>query len=282
MKKLAVTVVLVILLGALLTACGSTAGEQAVGAAPCPTCPPPAAEGPVMDLGGREVRIAEENSYPPFNYLDKDTNEPIGFDYDLWREVCKRLNCTPTFVEISWEGIFEAMAAGEYDIGEGGTTFTFPRSLKVAYSIPYVEYGQVVTVLADDTKLTDEAALVNSDAIVGCQLGTTNELTAIKLVGEERVKAFDSYDMPVVALLAGDIDAVIIDEVAAIGYMGQNPGKLKNAFSVTGGELLAFPFPPMSELIVPVNMTLQEMFHDGTMDQLCTKWLLRPCSPQSE
>jgi polar amino acid transport system substrate-binding protein len=276
MKKLVSLGVVLVLLSLLVSACGSASTPQA--AAACPTCPAPQAEGPAMDLGGKEVRIAEENAYPPFNYLDANS-EPIGFDYDLWREVCKRLNCTPVFVETAWEGIFEAMAAGEFDIGEGGTTFTFPRALKVSYTIPYVEYGQVVMVLVDDTTLTDEAALVDSDAVVGVQLGTTNEATAVKLLGELRVKSFDSYDLPVVALLSGDVNAVIIDEVAAIGFMGQNPGKLKNAFSITSGELLAFPFPPNSELVVPVNMTLQEMFRDGTMDQICEKWLLRPCTP---
>ncbi|HUW94404.1 MAG TPA: transporter substrate-binding domain-containing protein, partial [Anaerolineae bacterium] len=182
----------------------------------------------------------------------------------------------------AWEGLFEAMAAGEYDVSFDGITLTFPRSLKVDYGDPYVEYGQVLLVLADDDRdaLVDEESLVASDLNIGTQIGTTNEITAMKLVGEDRVKSFDTYDMPVVALMAGDVDSVIIDEVAAIGFMGENPGAMKIAFPVTSGELLAFPFPPLSDLVEPFNWALQEMFADGSMDVICETWLLRPCSPQ--
>jgi len=83
-----------------------------------------------------------------------------------------------------------------------------------------------------------------------------------------------------VALMAGEVDTAIIDEVAAVGFIGANPGQLRIAFSVTSGELLAFPFPPLSDLVEPFNWALQEMFADGTMDEICEEWLLRPCSPE--
>jgi polar amino acid transport system substrate-binding protein len=281
-KKLFALGSLLVVLALLVGACGSAADQIAQGPAACPTCQPEKKAGPPYDLAGRSIRIASEDAYPPFHYISKDTNERVGFDVDLWAEVCKRLNCTPDFQLVSWDSFFEALSVGEYDVGEGGITFTFPRALKVAYSIPYVEYGQVVLVRADDTRFPDEQALINSTALVGCQLGTTNEVMAQKMVGADRIKAYDVYDMPIVALMSGDIDAVIIDEVAGIGFMGENPGKMKVAFSVTSGELLAFVFPPTSELLVPFNYTLQQMFKDGTMDPICTKWLLRPCSPQTD
>lgn len=272
MKKLAIVVTLISILSLVLTACGAPAQE----ATPCPECPP---VGPTTDLGGREVHIAVENAYPPFNLID-EAGEAIGWDYDVWRAICQEINCTPVFVEAAWDGLFEAMAAGEYDVAADGITLTLARSLKVDYSDPYIEYGQVVLVRADETEITDEEWLVASDKNIGTQIGTTNELTALKLVSEERVISFDTYDMPVVALLAGDVDCVIIDEVAAIGFMRENPDQLKVAFNVTSGELLAFAYPPLSDLVAPVNWALQEMFADGTMDEICEKWLLRPCSPE--
>ena len=125
-----------------------------------------------------------------------------------------------------------------------------------------------------------QEALVASDATVATQLGTTNEIVSIKMVGEERTVSFDEYDMPVVALLAGDVDTVIIDEVAAVGFMGANPGEMKVAFAVTGGEFLANVFPPLSDLTTPVTWAMQQMFADGTMDEICETWLLRPCTPE--
>lgn len=236
-------------------------------------------EASITDLGGRELRVAVENAYPPFNVIG-DNGEGEGWDYDFFRAACERLNCEPVFVEAAWEGLFEAMSVGEYDVVGDGITLTLARSMRIDYSDPYVEYGQVLLVRSDEEMLTSEDALIASDANVGTQLGTTNEISAIKLVGEDRIVSFEQYDMPVVAMLAGDVDSVIIDEVAAVGFMGEHPGEMKIAFTVTGGEFLALAFSPLSEYVEPVNWAMQEMFADGTMDQICEEWLLRPCSPE--
>jgi polar amino acid transport system substrate-binding protein len=241
-------------------------------APPPPTATPKPAGLP--DLGGREVRVAVENAYPPFNYIDEATGEAVGWDYDAWREICKRLNCKPVFVETAWEGIFEAAAAGEFDVAADGITITDERKKVVAFSDPYMEYGQVILVRADETDIKDKDSLIAlKDKIVGVQLGTTNEATAIKLVGEDRVRSFDTFDLPVSALIAGDVDAVIIDEVAAVGFMNENPGKLKIAGPrVTSGEFLGFVFQQGSDLIEPVNAALAAMKADGTLDKLLDKW----------
>src|SRR5690606_4276337 len=107
------TLVLVSVLMLLLAACGgaggqgtsaptaATGGESAPTAAPAPTEVPaeaPTADatggeataetsetaGGLPDLGGREVTIAVENAYPPFNYVNPATGEGEGWDYDAW------------------------------------------------------------------------------------------------------------------------------------------------------------------------------------------------------
>lgn len=75
--------------------------------APKPTEVPPAEEtapeaeveeAGLPDLGGREITIAMENAYLPFNYIELDTGEPGGWDYVVWDELCVRLNCAPVYV----------------------------------------------------------------------------------------------------------------------------------------------------------------------------------------
>ena len=271
MKTRIFVFVLVSIFILVVSSCAPAVEEAATGAE---------AGTPLKDFGGRTIRIAVENAYPPFSYLDKETSDPIGFDYEVWDEICARLNCTPEYVEAAWDGLFEAMAVGEYDASCDGITITLARSLVVDYGDPYVDYGQVILVRADETRFPDEAAWVDSDATVGTQLGTTNEISAMKLVGEDRVLSYEEYDMPVVALVAGDTDSVIIDEMAAVGFMGENPDDMKVAFGVTSGEMLAMVFPPLSDLTTSVNWAMQEMFSDGKMDELCEKWFFRPCTPE--
>jgi branched-chain amino acid transport system substrate-binding protein len=235
---------------------------------------PAVAEG-LPDLGGREVVVAVENAYPPFNFIDEETGEPVGWDFDAWRAVCKLVNCTPVFKETAWEGIFEAAAAGEFDVAADGITITAERDEVVDFSDPYMLYGQVVLVRADETDITDKDALVElTEKTVGVQLATTNEATAIELVGEDRVESYDTFDMAVVALMGGDVDAVIIDDVAAFGFIAVNPGQLKIAGERFTSEELGFVFQPGSDLIDPVNAAISALKADGTWDELFTKWFI--------
>jgi polar amino acid transport system substrate-binding protein len=223
------------------------------------------------DLGGQEIIWAVDNAYPPFSFLDEDGNG-VGFDYDLAEALCERANCVPTFKEFAWDGIFEAAEAGEFDINMGGCTVTMDRSKVVDYSDPIYEYGQVVLVRSDEAGITDEEALAASDKKIGTQAGTSNEITAISRFGEDQVVLFDTFELPVVALQSGDVDAVVIDEVAAVGFMRESPGEMKIAFKLTGGEFLALFMPPGSELQPAVDQALNEMWDDGTMQDLIDTW----------
>jgi polar amino acid transport system substrate-binding protein len=276
--KIAYLIATLVVVVAMVVACGPRATEEATKApteAPPTEAPPKPTEPPPVeyDLGGREVNIAVENAYPPFNYIDEATNEAVGWDYDACRAICEVLNCTPVFVEAAWEGIFEATAAGEYDMVADGVTITPERDEVVDFSNPYMVIAQYILVRIDEMEVVDQASLEASDVIVGTQIGTTNEARAIELVGEDRVQSFDTFDMPVQALIAGDVGAVLMDGVAAEGFVGQNPDKIKVLEEpVTGAEELGFVFPPGSDLVEPVNYALQMLEENGTLDELYQKY----------
>ncbi|MEM7346353.1 MAG: transporter substrate-binding domain-containing protein, partial [Chloroflexota bacterium] len=86
------------------------------------------------DLEGRSIEIAVENAYIPFNYVLLETNEAGGWDYDLWREICKRLNCEPVFVPTQWGDLIDGVRDGTFDTGEGGLVITEERKTFLAYS----------------------------------------------------------------------------------------------------------------------------------------------------
>ena len=69
-------------------------------------------DGDLPDLEGRTVTVAVENAYPPFNDVDLETGEAVGWDYDVINEMCERLNCVPEYIETSWEGMIVAVANG--------------------------------------------------------------------------------------------------------------------------------------------------------------------------
>jgi len=229
------------------------------------------AEVELPDLGGKTVTVAVENAYPPFNMIDEETGEGVGWDYDAVREICKRLNCVPEFKQAAWDGIFPAMEAGEYDMLADGVTITEERDKIVDFSIPYVIIGQVLLVRADETASVDEIK-ADSSKLIGTQIGTTNEIVAKENFPVDRIKSFEDFGAAILALIASDVDGVVIDNVSALGFMGENEGKMKIGGQLTSDEQLGFVFPPGSELKAAVDAALQSMIADGTLEELNLKW----------
>jgi ABC-type amino acid transport substrate-binding protein len=276
MMKKSYIISLLIILSILITACGGTsptpAPVQTEQPAPAETQAPPVETGSKLpDLGGRTITVAVENAYPPFNMIDEATGEGVGWDYDAVREICKRINCVPEFKQAAWDGIFPAMQAGEYDMLADGVTITAERDEIVDFSIPYVIVGQVLLVRVDETASIDEIK-ADANRLIGTQLGTTNEIVAKEHFPAERVKSFEDFGAAVLALLSKDIDGVVIDNVSAVGFIEENPGKLKVAGQLTSDEQLGFVFPPGSDLREAINAALQSMIEDGTLEALNKKW----------
>ncbi len=244
-------------------------------------CAPPATEVPaggetalgLPDLGGNTVTVAIENAYPPFNYIDEETGDGVGWDYDVVSEICNRLNCVPEFKESSWDGIFPAMEAGEYDWLADGVTVTAERDKIIDYSIPYVTIGQVLLVQEGETRSVEDMQ-GDSAALIGTQIGTTNEIVAKETFPDKELKLFEDFPAATLALMAGDVDGIVIDTVSAVGFMDANPGEMAIAGQITSDELLAFVFPPGSDLQHAVNYALVSMKEDGTLAEFNKKWKL--------
>lgn len=225
------------------------------------------------DLGGETITIAVENAYKPFNFVDEDTGEPIGWDYDVVNELCARLNCVPEYVETSWDGMILAVSNGEFDMAADGITITPERDELVDFSTGYVALNQVILARTGEDRFTDVASFAATDLMIGTQPGTTNYIVAEGLFGAERIVAYETFPLSVQALLAGDVDAVILDDVAGIGYVGVNAENLQIVGEpLTSGEELGFIFENGSELRDSINAGLASMTDDYTLEYFNYKW----------
>ena len=231
---------------------------------------------PNPDLGGRTITVAVENAYPPFNQLD-DNGVGIGWDYDSIREICARLNCVPDFIPASWEGMIVAVANNEFDMAADGITITAERAQLVDFSIGYADIVQRLMVRLDETRFDTSADFIAGDYELGVQLATTNYLTAVELVADNRIVGFSDFGSAVQALIAGDVDAVIIDDVAGQGYVGENADLIRLLDDVLkADEQLGYIFPKGSDLVAPFNIALMSMIVDGTLNQINAAWGLGP------
>jgi polar amino acid transport system substrate-binding protein len=230
------------------------------------------ADAAVVDLNCQEVTIAVENAYLPFNYISLETGEPGGWDYDAWNEICTRLHCTPVFVEAAWDGMIQAVSDGQFDAAGDGITNTPDRQEVVDFSIGYINIQQRLLVRLGEDRFDSIEAFAETDLIMGTQSNTTNYETATNYLPEERISAFEQFPFAVQALLAGDVDAVIIDEVVGMGYMGENAESLDLIGPAISSDELGFIFPLGSDLVDPVNQAIQSMMADGFLSALNVRY----------
>ncbi len=227
----------------------------------------------IVDLECREITVAIENAYLPFNYVDIETGEPGGWDYDAWDEICTRLHCKPVYTEAAWEGMIQAVGDGQFDAAADGITITEDRAEVVDFSTGYINIEQRLLVRLDEDRISSIDDIVNDESLaLGTQTGTTNYETAATFLPEERIQAFEQFPFAVQALISGDVDAVIIDEVAGQGYLGENADTLKLVGPSMSSDQLAFIFPKGSDLVDPVNQAINAMKSDGFLEELNTQY----------
>ena len=236
------------------------------------------AQAKLPDLKGRTIRAVTENAFTPLNFVDPKTGKAVGWEYDAVNEIGRRLNARIAWSVTSWDSMIQAIRDGQFDVGMDGITITDERKQQVAFSDPYMRSQQFMLVRKAESRFTgakDFAA--NNALLIGSQAGTTNFYTAVYdvLDGNEknpRVKLFETFGATVQALLAGDVDCVLMDAATGRGYIGANPDKLKIIGEPLATEDYGFIFRQGSDLVAAFNAAIRSMKDDGTLDKLTTKW----------
>ena len=269
-------VVSLLLIGLLVMAACAPAAAPATPAPAQPAAPAAPAASGLPDLGGREVTVAIENAYIPFNYIRLDNGKAEGWDYDALAEICKRLNCKPVYKEIGWDSMITAVSQGQFDMAADGITITDERAKVVDFSDGYIAVDQRIMVAKESPIASINEFKTSTTLKIGTQKGTTNYDEAVKLVGDARVVGFDTFGDAVQALIAKDVDGVAIDDTAGVGYVGVNADKIKLLPEKMVGQQLGFVFPKGSALVQPFNAALAAMRADGTMEALAKKWFAGP------
>ncbi len=175
------------------------------------------------DLKGRAVKAVTENAYTPLNFVDAATGKAVGWEYEATEEVCRRLNCKVEWGVTSWDAMIPAVKDGQFDVGMDGITINDERKQQVDFSDPYMVSQQFMLVRADESRFKNAAEFkADEKLLIGSQAGTTNFYTAVYEVldGKEdnpRIKLFETFGAAVQALLAGDVDTVLMDAASSRG-----------------------------------------------------------------
>ena len=229
------------------------------------------------DLGGREVKVAVENEYPPFNYIDPQTQQAVGWDYDVIRELGRRLNFRPVFVATPFSGLINAVAAGTFDMSGDGLSITAERYQRVDYSDYYMIVDQRLVVRQGENRVSSIVGFKANRALIAGVIGeTTNYSVAAGYLGVDRVRVYSTVSETIQALRDGQVDGVVLDEPAYQAQTALFPGLFTHLPGVMYGDLLGFIFPKGSDLVEAVNAGLKSMRDDGSLYLLTSKWIPEP------
>lgn len=232
------------------------------------------------NLKGRTIVAVTENAYLPLNFKDPKTGESVGWEYDVFNEVAKRLNAKVDWKLTSWDTMIEAVRKGQFDVGMDGITIKDDRKKQVDFSDPYMVSEQFMMARANEKRFSDAKSFkANAKLLVGAQGGTTNFYTAVYEVldGNEknpRIKLYETFGLSMQALKAGDVDTVLTDGVSSQGYAKAFPTVFKVVGKPMGREEFGFIYKPGSDLVKPVNAALKQMKADGTLKKFDQKWFV--------
>ena len=181
---------------------------------------------------GATVRIATEGAYPPWNSTDS-SGKLIGFEVDLAKELCQRMEVECEIVAQDWEGIIPALQAGKYDAIMAGMSITEERQQVIDFTESYWTTPAYFAVLKDselaeadlpqDTldlveRRPDEQAAIDAlkEALdgksVGVQVATIHANFLENDLGDVvEVRNYDTQENLDLDLQAGRIDAALAD-----------------------------------------------------------------------
>ena len=271
--RLAAIAAILLVLALVLTACTPVAPQQPTAA---PTKAPEATKAPVpTTVPSKKYVIASDATWPPMEFIDEN-KQIVGFDIDLMNAIAKAMGFEVEFKNTAWDGIFAGLENGDYDAVLSSVTITEEKQQKYDFSDPYVNAGQIVVVLIDETAIKSNEDLPGK--IAGAQIGTTGAL-AIQKINGAILREYDTIDLAFADLLNNVIDAVVLDTPVAAQFALLSEtfkGKLKIVGEAFTDEYygLVVRKGESADLKNLFDEGLKKIKADGTYDKLYAKWII--------
>lgn len=222
------------------------------------------------------LTIGTEFGYPPFEYLDKDGKTLIGFDVDMWNELCFRLKLKPEFFDTQWIGLFPALESGRYDCIISAVTITPERKKNYLITTPYVQNSQCIVlrqtaerVIDEPKKLAGLKVAYQSETVSDVYVTELNK-KGLKIKTREYDKLLDAFD----DLSFGRVDALVAESVAAKNIVKNNPEKFRIDFIGEPDAYFGILVNKQNQQLFDlIQKALDSMYEDGWMARNEEKWL---------
>lgn len=221
--------------------------------------------------------MATSADYPPYEFIktQSGSEEIVGFDVEIAKAIAAELGYELEINNVDFNGLIPALQAGRADFVMAGMTPTEERKQNVDFSVIYYEAKNTI-VTRSGSGLKDAASLNGKK--VGVQLGSIQEGAAKEITGAT-VVPLNRINEIIQELKAGRIDAAIIEDTVAKGYIDANPDLEFTVIPNEGESGSAIAFPKGSPLREEFDPVLQQMIESGKINELVTTWFGDQAAP---
>ena len=175
-------------------------------------------------VSAETLRVVTDPSFVPFEMMDQETGEMVGFDMEIIAEVADRAGFDYKLNTMDFNGIIPALQTGNVDIAIAGITITEEREEIVDFSDPYYDSG--LRILVREGSDMDELSDLEGKK-VGTKIGSTSYDYLMENLDEnDDVTPYPGSSDMYMALMSRAIDAVFYD-APNVGYFARTKGEGK-------------------------------------------------------
>ena len=221
----------------------------------------------------KDLRVASNTTFPPFEFVNTKTQEITGFEMDLIRAMGKQAGYEVKITNMAFDGIIPAVLSGSVDVGASGFSVTEERKKRVLFTEPFYKSGLTVLVAkGNEDKIQGFKDLDGRQVAV--QIGTTAAAKA-KDIKDAKVQTFNNAGDAILELANGGCEAVINDKPVTDYMLVQSKSiaeQTTHLKPIATADLFAMVFAKNnSELKAEADKALKALKADGTFNKLHEK-----------
>ena len=217
-----------------------------------------------------KLHMSTNAAFPPYEMIADDGSFE-GIDVEVAAAIAEKLGLELVVDDMGFDAALTAVQTGKSDIAMAGITVTDDRKEVMDFSDSYATGIQVV-IVKEGSPIQTVDDLDNAE-MIGCQKATTGYIYCSDSYGEDHVTAYDTGALAVMALVNGQIDAVVIDSEPAKAFVAANEGLkiLDTEFSVEDYAIAVGK--GNSALLDAINSAMAELKADGTFQSIVDKYI---------
>ena len=213
------------------------------------------------------------SDFVPILSFRNEKNEIVGYDIDIFKELCRRLGIRPIFYPIDWTQKEILLNTGVIDCIASGFSLTEERKQHYRMSTPYLQNAKIVVTLARSTRYQKLADL--RDRKIAFEAGTEGDKALLNtdvLRDHVITQQYNSIGNLYTALNNEICDAIVLDLIYSCNTLDKTTQyRIINEAIAT--EYYTFAFRKTDgSLVAKIESVLTEMNKDNTIPELSRKW----------